>query len=91
MPSDKVKIGDRVMVVTNEDEPIMIGEVIGFENFGKIENNSLPLVREEKTEKEYVCLGIVKKYSQKLLQELESLSYIDRWNRLAKNKIIGIR
>ena len=84
--SDEIEIGDRVMVISNNDEPIIIGEVISFDiNIATI--SKLPIVKEEKTEKEYLCFGIVLKFDQKLLQELESLSYEDRWNKLSWNKM----
>lgn len=78
------KIGDRVISRSNQDIPLMIGTVTGFDNFENPRNDDFPIVKCEKTNKEYICLSILRPYSEQLLKELEGKNPKEQWNYLAK-------
>ena len=80
-----LKTGDRVIVRSNEDDPLLIGTIIDFENFDNPKNDWFPVVQDEQTDKPFTCLGIVNPYSEQLLTELENLTPKEQWNKLAKN------
>jgi len=82
---EELKTGDRVIVRSNEDCTLLIGTIIDFENFGNPRNEFFPVVIEEETGKLFVCLGIVKPYSDELIKELEPLTPKEQWNKLSKN------
>ena len=79
-----LKTGDKVISRSNEDEPLKIGTIIDFENFDNPKNDWFPVIIDEKGQ-QFVCLSIVKLYSEELLKELESLTPKEQWNLLAKN------
>lgn len=76
--------GTTVMVVTNEDEPIEKGVVIKFDDFDKPHQNYLPIVRFERDDKEYLCMGVLLPFDEKLRDELMQIQYMDRWKRAAE-------
>ena len=78
-------IGDRVICRSNQDDPLLIGTISYFEDFDNPKNDDFPVVKCEKCGKEYICMSIVKPYSDELLQELNKMSYKEQWNYLAKN------
>ncbi len=78
---DKIKISDKVIVRSNEDDPLIIGEVVRFLE----SHSSIPIVKSIETGKEYICMGIVKLYSKELLAELKPLTPKEQWNKLALN------
>ena len=82
---ENLKINDRVIVRSNEDDPLLIGHINRFEDFGNPKNSLCPVVKCEKTEKEYVCMGITKPYSDELIETLKPLTPKEQWNYLAKN------
>ena len=79
--SDNVKVGDKVIVRSNEDNPLMIGTLVRFESFGQ-SNTRLPII-EDQDEKEWLCMGIIKLYSEELLAELEPMTPKEQWNHLS--------
>lgn len=87
MPSDEVGVNDKVMVISNENEPVMVGHVVDFETWGNPQQTPIPVVVEEGTGKQFVCFGIIKKFDPELKAELDSMHYKDRWNSLAWNKM----
>jgi len=77
--SNDIQIGDRVVVRSNEPDPLMIGKLIGYDQIGP---SQVPLVKSEKDAKTYMVLGIIKKYSEELLDELEGMDPKEQWNYL---------
>ncbi len=78
-------IGDKVIVRSNEDDPLLIGHITSFTDFGNPKNDLCPIVEDEETKEEFICMGIVKPYSEGLLKELEPLTPKEQWNLLSKN------
>jgi hypothetical protein len=39
-----LEIGQKVIVRSNEDEPLLIGTIVGFEDFGNVKNYAMPIV-----------------------------------------------
>jgi hypothetical protein len=76
-------IGVRVVSRSNEDEPLLIGELVRFEFLSQAKN-PFPVVKCEETGKEWVTMGIVFPYSDKMMQELSSMSPKEQWDRLQK-------
>ena len=81
-PNEFFEIGDRVIIRSNEDEPLMIGEYLGEQEIGL--KSSLPLVKSERDRRTYMVGGIVRIYSEELLRELEKMSPKNQWNYLSK-------
>jgi len=73
-------IGDRVIVRSNEPDPLMIGEYLGDQESGG--GSLIPLVRSESDKKTYLVLGIIRKYSDELMAELEGMNPKEQWNHL---------
>lgn len=77
----KMNIGDKVIVRSNNDEPLLIGFYHGEETFP---NSSVPVVKDEQGGIWY-CLGIIKPFSEELMAELAPLSPKEQWNKLSIN------
>lgn len=80
-------IGARVIARSNEDVPLGIGTLVGFQEVSQA-NNKLPVVLFESDSKEYLCLGAVIPYNEKILAEIKDLKPKEQWERL---KLIGLR
>lgn len=76
--------GTRCMVVSNEDVPVEVGSVVKFDDFDKVNQDPLPIVKFESDGKEYLCMGIVLPYNEELFAELNSLPAKKRWNRVCR-------
>ena len=69
-----MEIGMRVIVRSNEDEPLRVGRIIGDgREAGLNYRKFLPVVRVEGTDKEIVCFGVVVPYQQFLFDSLQAL------------------
>lgn len=79
--------GDRVFIRSNDDTPLIIGEIIDFEQFGRKAPSSqdAPVVKSEADEEIYTCMGICMAYSDRLLEILNALTPKKQWNYLANN------
>ena len=85
-----IKIGSRVIVRSNEPDPLMIGTVIEFyDNEGKWRTkgvnpwgHSIVNVEDEATGKIFGCMGVIRLYNEQLLEELKDLKPIEQWNYL---------
>lgn len=77
--------GDRVMVRSNNDEPLMIGTIIDFDTCNFASKEFLPIVMDEKTDKEYICFGMVLPYQQSMAEQLEKLTPKQQWDFLDKH------
>ena len=71
----KQELGTRVIVRSNEDEPLEVGDLI---DFYALPGNEFPLVRIG--EKELVCMGIVVPYSEELHTMLSAMPPKHQWN-----------
>ena len=85
---DNIRIGDKVIVISNEDEPTMVGHVKDFIKFNPGHSSSIPLVIEEGTGKEFTCFGILKLYDAALKAKLDAMPQPQRWNSVAQNYIM---
>lgn len=80
-----LETGMRVIVRSNEPDPLMISKIIGFNDFGgKVGGGggAFPVIIDEAYGKEYTAMGIVLPYSEKLMNELKDLKPIEQWNYL---------
>lgn len=77
--------GDRVMVRSNDDEPLMIGTIIDFDSCNNTSKEFLPIVVDEKTDKPYICFGMVLPYQQSIAEALEKLTPKQQWDWLNKH------
>lgn len=78
--------GKRVIVRSNEDVPLLIGKVIRYEDFDGKAFEPIPVVVSEEDEREYLCMGIVVEYSDKLFNELEGMKPKEQWEFLQKKR-----
>lgn len=69
-----------VMVVSNEDEPVMRGRIVGFEEITQ-SRQRVPLVR-AMDGREFICFGVILPYNEPLKHMLEALHYRDRFHLL---------
>jgi hypothetical protein len=77
------KIGDKVICRSNEPYPIIIGKIIEFwDNEGKWPR-PVPVVRNNRNGKKFNVHGIIKPYSEGLLDTLKNLKPLEQWNYLA--------
>jgi len=76
--------GTTVMVITNEDEPIEKGIVTRFNDFDKVSQDYLPMVKFERDEKEYLCMGVLLPFNEKLREELMQINCKERWKKAAE-------
>ena len=65
-------IGTRVMVIGNDD-PVIVGKLIGYETYGK-PNTNIPMVEDELYHKTWYCGGIVVEYDEALYQTLVAIA-----------------
>ena len=72
--------GDRVIVRSNEDNPLEIG------TFLSLNMHSMPVVRFDSDGKEWMCMGIVLPYSTALLTELEPMTPTEQWEHLRRKR-----
>jgi len=78
-----MKVGDRVIVRDNHDEPFLIGHIIRFDDLEGKSRTPLPVVKYEGEDEEYVCFAIVKPYSDELAATLSALSPKEQYNSLS--------
>ena len=74
--------GMTVMVVANENEPVRKGIVKRFTDFDKFHQEFLPMVEFE--DGEYLCMGIVLPFDQKIMDELNEIDYKERFKHALK-------
>lgn len=73
-------IGQRVVVRSNEDDPLLIGTVSGYENFGR--NRLFCLVKNDAGD-EYIAFGVIHHYSPGKVEALNKLTPREQWNVMA--------
>lgn len=72
-------LGDKVICRSNECDPLLIGEIVEFwDNDGKW-STCIPQVKGENGEI-YGVMGIMRHYSEELMEELEPLRPLEQWN-----------
>lgn len=81
-PPKPYKIGDKVIVRSNEPEPYIIGTLIRYEEIGR-DLSQIEIVKCSETSDEYWCGGIIKLYSKELKETLDKMPFIEQWNYLA--------
>ena len=75
-----LKIGDKVICRSNEPYPIMVGKIIEFwDNEGKWET-VVPIVKNNRTGKKFNVHGIVRPYSEELMDTLRPMKPLEQWN-----------
>ena len=77
-------IGSKVISRSNENEPYKIGIIKDYQNMSK-GSNMFPIV--EIDGKEYLCMSIIRHYSETLCRILDKLTYKEQWNILAEFNI----
>lgn len=75
-------INRRVIVRSNEDEPYIVGRITQFVALAARDEEKTPVVRDEKTGKEYGCMGIVIPYSEAMARILDEMTPQQQWNLL---------
>lgn len=74
------KIGDKVICRTNEPYPLLVGKIVEFwDNEGKWDK-SIPVVRNTRTGKKFNVHGIIRPYSNELLNVLKPMKPLEQWN-----------
>ena len=76
---EKFMIGDKVICRSNECDPLWVGEIVEFwDNDGKWAE-PMPQVKKENGEI-YGVMGIMKHYSEELMETLKPLKPLEQWN-----------
>jgi hypothetical protein len=74
------KIGDKVICRTNEPYPLIVGKITEFwDNKGKWDK-IVPVVRNSRTGKKFNVHGIIKPYTNELMDTLRSMKPLEQWN-----------
>ena len=71
-------LGSRVMVRTNEPEPLMIGKVVKFEDMGH--STLIHVIQDEATGEKFLCCGVILPYNKGLEDYLNTLDPKEQWN-----------
>jgi len=75
--------GSRVMVRSNEDEPIYFGTILRFEEVSQAKNPIPVIIFEgEEAAGEKLCFAAVMPYNEKLLDEVKGLCPKEQWKKL---------
>ena len=74
-----IPVGTRVIVRSNEDEPIKGGILVRYE---QIHSATIPVVQFEDDGKLYMCMGIVRPYSDELMTTLFPMTPKEQWDHL---------
>ncbi len=77
-----LKIGQKVIVRSNEDDPLKIGTYQGFELI-TLAKQPCPVV--EFDDGKFLVMGIIKPYSDELKEKLDKLTPKEQWNSLSEN------
>jgi hypothetical protein len=77
-------VGSRVIVRSNNDEPLMIGVLTEWKKTAPHHLSELPLVKDEETEEVFWCGGVLRHYDSLLIEALNKLTYAEQWNVLAE-------
>lgn len=81
------KIGDKVICRSNEPYPLMVGKIIEFwDNQGKW-SQPIPVVRNSRTGKKFNVHGIVRPYSEDLMDTLRSMKPLEQWNHFVSEDV----
>jgi hypothetical protein len=74
------KIGDKVICRTNEPYPLIVGKIVEFwDNKGKWDK-VVPVVRNSRTGKKFNVHGIIKPYTNELMDTLKPMRPLEQWN-----------
>jgi len=77
----KYKVGDTVIVRSNEDQPYWVGSVLHEDSF-PTRGDKIPLVIRHSDQKEFMVMGMVVQHDMVLVAELEKRSPKEQWDYL---------
>ena len=72
--------GARVMCRSNAQEPMLIGMVVGFQD---TKDDTLPIVQDEATGKQWAVSGIVRPYNEAVFMHLSAMTPAQQWKYFA--------
>lgn len=82
-----LKIGDKVICRTNEPYPLMVGKIVEFwDNEGQWQK-PVPVVRNNRDGKKFNVHGVVRPYSDELMDALRGLKPLEQWNYLVPEEV----
>jgi hypothetical protein len=74
-------LGDKVICRSNEADPLMVGNIVEFwDNEGKWGDSCIPQVRDINDGKIWGVMGVIRPYSDKLMEDLKDLKPLEQWN-----------
>lgn len=80
------KLGDKVISRSNECDPLLIGTLVEFwDNNGKWDN-CIPQIKDNKG-KVWGSMGILKPYSDELIEVLKPMRPLEQWNYLLEDNL----
>jgi len=81
------KVGDKVICRTNEPYPLLVGKIVEFwNNNGKWEK-AVPVIRNISNGKKFNAHGVIKPYSEELLNTLKPMKALEQWNYLVPEEV----
>lgn len=78
-------IGKPVITFGNEWTPMIVGELVAIEQFGRSDQTPLPVIKSYITGDNVISFGHLLPYSDKMLDTLMKLTPYERWNITAKH------
>lgn len=82
----RYKLGDKVICRSNECDPLLIGTLVEFwDNDGKWDT-CIPQIKDEDG-KVWGSMGILKPYSDELIEELKPMRPLEQWNYLLDDNV----
>jgi len=72
-------LGTRVLIRTNEHEPLIVGKIIRFE---EMPHSHIPVVLDEDTGEQIMSCGITLPYDETLKRYLETMTPKEQWEYL---------
>ena len=80
------KLGDKVICRSNECDPLLIGTLVEFWDNGGKWSDCIPQVKDENG-KVWGHMGIIKPYSDELLEILKPMRPLEQWNHLLDDNV----
>ena len=75
-----METGNKVIVRSNEDIPLMTGVVTRFFDMDGKWSDKTPVVKSDIDGEEYVCMGLVLPFNTELVELLQTMTPKEQWD-----------
>jgi hypothetical protein len=80
-------VGDKVICRTNEPYPLLVGKIVEFWNNNGKWGKAVPVIRNISNGKKFNAHGVIKPYSEELLNTLKPMKALEQWNYLVPKEV----